>query len=231
VKRPPALLAALAAACAAALLAVAAGDAPAAAPALFGLPEAAARMGERLAAAGPWEARLRVDIQLPGLKVRGKRVELEFTPPDRVELKAKGFALLPRRTLLLSPDSLFLGLSDPVLDFPGDSLGPASLRVRGVYREGAALARQEARIDTTRWLLTHLTASVDSLPAMRLVNRWQEAAPGVWLPLETVVELELSEKLDAFYERLKQPMRRRRERPAGPGEIRLSYEQVELEND
>lgn len=189
-----------------------------------------ARMGERIAAAGAWRARLTVDIVLPGLKVRGKKVELEFAPPATAEFKAKGFALLPKRTLLLSPDSLFLGLSDPVLDWPLDSLGPSSLRVRGAFREGGQLVHQEYRVDTLRWLLTHVVTEVDSLPAMRMTNSWQEAAPGRWLPQETLVEMEISERLRGFYERLKQPMRRRKGPEEGRGEIRVRYDRIELED-
>lgn len=189
-----------------------------------------ARMAERIAATGPWEARLVVDIALPGLKVRGKKVELEFTPPGTAEFKAKGFVLLPKRTLLLSPDSLFLGLSDPVLDWPRDSLGASSLRIRGAFREDGLLAKQEYRVDTLRWLLTNMSTSVDSLPALSMTNTWQEAAPGRWLPLETLVEMQISEKLRGFYERLKQPMRRRKSTEEGPGRILVRYDRVELKD-
>jgi hypothetical protein len=188
------------------------------------LDEVSRRMEERLLAAGPWEARLRIDIELPGLRVRGKTLDLRVHPPGEAVFSTKGFALLPRRTLLLNPDSLFAGLSQPRLDWPRDSLGAASLRIRGSYREGGLLAFSELRVDTLRWLLTHLTTTLDTLPAIRLENDYLQVEAGHWLPLETRVDMRVSEELRGFYERLKQPLRRRALQEEGAGSVRLRFE-------
>jgi len=186
------------------------------------------QMGGHLDRIAAYEARLRVDIDLPGMRVRDKKLRLYYVWPDSFRFKAAGFALIPRRTLVLTPDSLFVGLSRPVLDLPGDSLGPASLRIRGGFREDGLLAEMEYRVDTLRWVLTHLSTTVDGISAMRMRLLHREVADGVWLPEESRVEMTLSPVLQKFYERLKQPMRRRRKAREGQGEILLRFEEYEL---
>lgn len=203
-------------------------------PALATGPELAGvmeRMRVEQSAFDEWSARMKVDIDLPGMRVKGKKLNIFFTSPDSFRFEAKGFALLPRRTMMWTADSLFKGLSEVRIDLPDDSLTDSPLRVRGLFREGGLFARMSYRVDTTRWLVTHINTSVitqsDTLEALALRNRYLEVAAGHWLPAAVDVEMRLGEDLQQFYEKLRAPLRRRKKARDGTGTITMQLDRHE----
>jgi hypothetical protein len=175
-----------------------------------------------------WSARVTVDIDVPGLRVKGKRVELAFTPPDSFAFQARGFALLPRRAFMWTADSLFAGLSDPraLPGRPGDPRG--SVRMTGLFREEGLLARMEYRVDTLRWLVTQVSAWQDGLEAVRLDNEWVQVGRGVWLPAAVRMRMSFSPAAQRFYERMRGAMRRREAPREGAGTITMTFDRHKL---
>jgi len=187
-----------------------------------------ARMKRQQAAAPSWTARITVDIELPGLRVKGKKVDLRFTAPDSFAFESRGFALLPRRAFMWTADSLFAGLSEPRLAPArrGDPTG--SVRVEGVFREEGLLARMEYRLDTLRWVVTRVSTWHDTLEAVRLDTDWLQAARGVWLPAAVHVRMAFSPEAQRFYERMRGTLRRRETPREGQGTITLTFDQHKL---
>lgn len=170
-----------------------------------------------------WSAEVKVDIELPGMRVKGKRVDLRFTAPDSFAFETRGFALLPRRAFMWTADSLFAGLSEPRLARarPGDPRG--SVRIQGVFREEGLLARMEYRLDTLRWLVTRVSAWHDTLETVRLDNDWIQLGRGVWLPSAVRMSMSFSPEAQRFYERMRGTMRRRETPREGRGSITLTF--------
>ncbi|MCA9782367.1 MAG: hypothetical protein KC518_02200 [Candidatus Cloacimonetes bacterium] len=196
--------------------------------ALPDLPALRARMQQEFQRIQSYRVRIHVDIEMPGMTVRDKSVTLFYEYPDSFRYEAKGFAVLPRRSLNMNPDSLFAGLADPVISAPDDSLGRDNLRVRGVFREGSRLAEMEYRIDTLHWVPTHLLMRVDGQLVMELETHYQ-VAQGLWLPAHSEIRMTLQKDLQEFYEKLKMPMRRRKNLQEGLGRIAISYDPFDLE--
>jgi len=188
-----------------------------------------ARMRDALARVARYEAEVRLDVDMPGMRITGKTLKLTFTAPDRFEFETRGFALLPRRAMPLSTHKLLTGLADPVLDWPNDDLGPASLRIRGRVREADALAIVEFRVDTTRWVLTHMRTEVDGEVLMRATNRYVEARPSLWLPAASDIEITPSPRVRELAARLRKGPGRRRPLPDGPGTIRIEFRDHRVE--
>lgn len=186
-----------------------------------------ARMQQEFHRIAAYEVGIRVDIEMPGMTVRDKAVQLHYQYPDSFRFEAKGFAVLPRRSLNLNPDSLFSGLADPVVSAPKDSLGPDNLRVTGVFREGGRLATMEYRIDTRRWVPTHVLMSVDGRPVMSSITEYSQQQ-GLWLPTRSRIRMTLQKDLQEFYEKLKMPMRRRKDLEEGQGSITIAYGPFDL---
>lgn len=195
-------------------------------------PDPVGRLVDKLrraqASAPAWTARVTVDIDVPGLRVNGKRVELAFTPPDSFAFQARGFALLPRRAFMWTADSLFAGLSEPRLSpaRKGDPRG--SVRVEGVFRQEGLLARMEYRLDTLRWLVDQVSAWQDGQEAVRLDNEWVQAGRGVWLPAAVRMRMTFSPASQRFYERMRGPLRRREEPREGSGTITMTFDRHQL---
>lgn len=187
-----------------------------------------ARMKRQQAAAPSWTARISVDIELPGLRVKGKKVDLRFTAPDSFAFESRGFALLPRRAFMWTADSLFAGLSEPRLA-PARRGDPAgSVRVLGVFREEGLLARMEYQLDTLRWVVTRVSTWHDTLEAVRLDTDWLQAARGVWLPAAVRVRMAFSPEAQHFYERMRGTLRRRETPREGQGTITLTFDKHKL---
>lgn len=167
-----------------------------------------------------WSARLLIDIDLPGMRVKGRQAGLRFTPPDSFSFEAKGFVLLPRRAMMWTADSLFAGLSEPRRLPPRAGDPPHSVRLAGSFREDGLLARMDYCVDTLRWLVTQVSTWHDTLETLRLENDWLSVG-GHWLPAAVRVELALSPELQRHYERLRGAMRQRKTPREGRGSIRL----------
>jgi hypothetical protein len=182
-----------------------------------------ARMGDALARVARYESEVHLDVDMPGMRIKGKTLKLVFTAPDRFEFETRGFALLPRRAMPLSTDKLLAGLADPVLDWPQDDLGPASLRIRGRVREADALALVEFRVDTLRWVLTHMKTEVDGEVVMRATNRYTEVQPGLWLPAGSDIEITPTARVRELAAELQRGRGRRRPLPDRPGTVRIEF--------
>ena len=168
-----------------------------------------------------WSADLLIDIDMPGMRVKGKRATLRFTPPDSFAFDTRGFALLPRKAFMWTADSLFAGLSEPRLEPARRGDPPGSARLTGIFRDDGLLARMEYRVDTLRWLVTQVSTWHDSLEAVRLENDWLRLG-GVWLPAAVRVDMTLSPELQKYYERFRGTMRQRKTPREGAGSIRMT---------
>jgi hypothetical protein len=179
------------------------------------------RLGEQQRRLPAWRADLLIDIDMPGMRVKGKKATLAFTPPDRFDFQSRGFVILPRKAFMWTADSLFAGLSEPRL-LPARRGDPAgSARLGGVFRENGLLARMDYRVDTLRWLVTQVSTWHDTLEAVRLDNEWRLLG-GAWLPAAVRVRMSLSPELQKFYERFRGTMRQRREPRQGAGTILIT---------
>ncbi len=167
-----------------------------------------------------WRAGMLIDIDLPGMKVKGKRVGIRHTPPDRFDFDAKGFALLPRKALMWTADSLFAGLSEPRLSPARNGDPRGSVRLGGLFREDGLLARMDYRVDTLRWLVTQVNTWHDTLKAVQLENDYIRVG-GHWLPSAVRVDMRLTPELQRFYERLRATMRQRKTPREGRGTVRI----------
>jgi hypothetical protein len=187
-----------------------------------------AKLRHQQAVVPSWTAQLKVDIDVPGMHVKGKRVDLRFTAPDSFAFETRGFALLPRRAFMWTADSLFAGLSNPriLAGQPGDPRG--SIHVRGVFREEGLLARMDYRVDTLRWVVTRVSAWHDTVEVVRLDNDWFQAARGVWLPSAVRMRMSFSAESQRFYERMRGTLRRRESAREGTGTITMTFEKHKL---
>jgi hypothetical protein len=196
-------------------------------PAGIALAEVIQSMSSVLDPVASYTARMRVDISMPGMNVKGKKLQLQFLAPDSFSFKTKGFAILPRRAMTFDPQSLFSGLSEPGMEWPDDSLGADNLMIKGLFKEDGIIVSMEFRIDTLRWVLTDMVATREEEVVMRLKNEFRREQ-GIWLPASSEILMSLSSDLQKFYERLKQPLRRKRKMHNGEGHIVIGYDDYEL---
>ena len=141
-----------------------------------------------------YEVRISVSLKMPRLRMPRKRMTLSFKQPDRLHLESVGFAILPRRGLMPSPDSLFSRLEAPVI-MPSAGEGRCQcLIVRGVtvMEEGNNLVT-EVVIDTVRWVILGMSTWADAITLFDMQSEYLEVEPGIFMPQKTSIKFELTE--------------------------------------
>lgn len=156
-----------------------------------------------------YQVDLKVRLKMRRLRVPRKRMTLSFKQPDQLALKARGFAMVPRRGLLLSPDSLLAGLGE--LRLAGDTLvaGRPALVLQGESEIEGQYWRSEVLVDRQRWVILGAASYSDTLELLRLNTDFEEVTAGIFLPVRTTIHFNLDER---FIQRLPQGPRRRKHR-------------------
>ena len=157
-------------------------------------------MEVNLFAALPWriedyQVDLQVSLDVPRLRMPRKKMTFTFKQPDKVHLKATGFAMVPRRALALSPDSILQELQN--LTIAGDTLldGRVCLILRGVEKgpENMTLTA-DVFVDHELWLLRGITTYLEKNVLFRLETDYVEVAPGIHMPRETNLHFRIDER-------------------------------------
>jgi len=142
-----------------------------------------------------YQVNLQVSLDLPMLRMPRKKMTFTFKQPDKIRLEARGFAMVPRRGLALSPDSLFQKLRD--LTMAGDTLldGHSCYILRGL-EEGPAnqTLLAEMIVDRELWLVRGITTYLEDHEVFRLRTEYVEVAPGIHMPAETNLRFQLDER-------------------------------------
>ncbi len=143
-----------------------------------------------------YQVDLQVSLDMPMLRMPRKKMTFTFKQPDKTHLKARGFAMVPRRGLVLSPDSLFQQLRD--LTIIGDTLlnGQTCLILRGFEKgPGDLTLMADVIVDRKLWLVRCITTHLEDHEVfLRLRTEYVEVAPGIHMPAETRLRFQLNER-------------------------------------
>ena len=141
-----------------------------------------------------YQVDLQVSLDMPMLRMPRKKMTFTFKQPDKTRLEARGFAMVPRRGLVLSPDSLFQKLQD--LTMVGDTLlnGYPCLILRGFEKgPGDLTLMADVIVDRELWLVRCITTYLEDHDVFRLRTEYVEVAPGIHMPAETRLRFQLNE--------------------------------------
>lgn len=118
-----------------------------------------------------------------------------FKQPDKVHLKARGFAMIPKRGIMLSPDSMFARLSNPVLIRASGADGCPCLVIEGdTNLMDGIRPRMAVTVDTIRWVVTKIHTRLGNEDLLALETTYTEVVPGILMPAETRMHFEISEE-------------------------------------
>ena len=164
-----------------------------------------------------YQVKITVSLKMPRLRMPRKRMTLSFKQPDLLHIKSRGFAMLPRRGIMLSPDSLFSRIADPVVIRSAGGGRCNCLVVRGEKElEGGQTQVTEVTIDTVRWVVLSVSTWGADIALFDMQSEYMEVAPGIFMPQKTSIKFELG---DDF---LTRGSRRRSRGGAAPTDADLS---------
>ncbi len=140
-----------------------------------------------------YQVRLAVSLKMPGLRMPKKRMTLSFKQPDKIHIKARGFAMLPKSGIMFSPDTLLAKISNPTL-VRAD--GCNCLIIEGETRLMDQIQPHMAvTVDTIRWVITNISTRLSGEEILGMETTYLEVVPGIFMPEETNLRFEIAEEL------------------------------------
>lgn len=137
-----------------------------------------------------YQVSITVRLKMPGIRMPRKKMTLSFKQPDKVRLKSRGFAMVPRRGLAFSPDSLLGDLTS--VSVADTTLGDARrLALRGSIPFGEdgdeTFVQAVIFVDPERWVITGMTTRLGGNELFNMVTLYTEPVKGLFLPEETTL--------------------------------------------
>jgi outer membrane lipoprotein-sorting protein len=161
----------------------------------MGIPEIRQHLLERFQRIQDYQVDLEVSLDMPKLRMPRKRMTFSFKQPDKTRLDAKGFAMVPRRGLALSPDSMLAEMNS--LSVVGDTLinQHPGLILEGSMSdlENMTLAAK-ILVDSELWVVRSITTYLDTFQVLHLSIEYSEVAPEIHLPVETRLQFQMNEQ-------------------------------------
>ncbi len=137
-----------------------------------------------------YQVTLTVRLKMPGIRMPRKKMTLSFKQPDKVRLKTRGFAMVPRRGLAFSPDSLVGNLID--VSVTDTTLKDARLlALSGTLPidddDNETFVQAVIFVDPERWVITGMTTRQGGNELFTLSTLYTEPVKGLFLPEETTL--------------------------------------------
>lgn len=73
------------------------------------------RMEEVFLTVEDYTVKVKISMEMPGFRMPKKKVKLFFKQPDKLKVKARGFAIIPKSGLATSSENLLKGLNNPYI--------------------------------------------------------------------------------------------------------------------
>ena len=148
-----------------------------------------------------YQVNMVISINIPAFRMPKKKYTVFFKQPNQVQIKSKGFGLLPRTGMFTPPSENFNNLTDVTINHTADSLGYGSVMLRGnLIVDSLAIKMQndyakltfkptvDVVIDTSQWVITRVITKIDTIKIMEINNIYDFVDGNYFLPVKSTVE-------------------------------------------
>ena len=148
-----------------------------------------------------YQVNMVISINIPAFRMPKKKYTVFFKQPNQVQIKSKGFGLLPRTGMFTPPSENFNNLTDVTINHTADSLGYGSVMLRGnlivdslaikMPNDCAKLTFKptvDVVIDTSQWVITRVITKIDTIKIMEINNIYDFVDGSYFLPIRSTVE-------------------------------------------
>ena len=131
---------------------------------------------ERFKLINDYQVNMLISINIPAFRMPKKKYTVFFKQPDKVQIKSRGFGLLPRTGMFTSPNENFNNLTDIIINNESDSLGNNQIMLSGNlivdslaikmpndYAKLTFKPTVDVIIDTSQWVITAVVTKIDTL--------------------------------------------------------------------
>ena len=148
-----------------------------------------------------YEVRMMISMKIPAFRMPKKRYTVFFKQPDKIEIKSKGFGLLPRTGMFTSPSENFDNLTDVVINKNPVDLVENNIMLSGNlivdslaikmpndYAKVTFRPTVDVTIDTSQWVITGVVTKIDTIKIMQINNEYDFVDGEYFLPVKSTVE-------------------------------------------
>ena len=148
-----------------------------------------------------YQVNMVISINIPAFRMPKKQYTVFFKQPNQVQIKSKGFGLLPRTGMFTPPSENFNNLTDVTINHTADSLGYGSVMLRGNlivdslaikmpndYAKLTFKPTVDVVIDTSQWVITRVVTKIDTIKIMEINNIYDFVDGCYFLPIRSTVE-------------------------------------------
>ena len=148
-----------------------------------------------------YQVNMVISINIPAFRMPKKKYTVFFKQPNQVQIKSKGFGLLPRTGMFTPPSENFNNLTDVTINHTADSLGYGSVMLRGNlivdslaikmpndYAKLTFKPTVDVVIDTSQWVITRVITKIDTIKIMEINNIYDFVDGSYFLPIRSTVE-------------------------------------------
>ena len=114
-----------------------------------------------------YQVKMTISMKIPAFRMPKKKYTVFFKQPDKIEIKSKGFGLLPRTGMFTSPSENFDNLTDVVIDKNSINLkanrvilsgnlivDSLAIKMPNDYAKVTFRPTVDVTIDTSQWVIT-----------------------------------------------------------------------------
>ena len=142
-----------------------------------------------------------ISMKIPAFRMPKKKYTVFFKQPDKIEIKSKGFGLLPRTGMFTSPSENFDNLTDVVINKNSFDLednrvilsgnlivDSLAIKMPNDYAKVTFKPTVDVTIDTSQWVITGVVTKIDTIKIMQINNEYGFVDGNHFLPVRSTVE-------------------------------------------
>ena len=148
-----------------------------------------------------YQVKMTISMKIPAFRMPKKKYTVFFKQPDKLEIKSRGFGLLPRTGMFTSPSENFDNLTDVAVDKNFLNLKENRVILRGNlivdslaikmpndYAKVTFKPTVDVTIDTSHWVITEVVTKIDTIKIMQINNEYGFVDGDHFLPVRSTVE-------------------------------------------
>ena len=147
-----------------------------------------------------YQVKMTISMKIPAFRMPKKKYTVFFKQPDKLEIKSRGFGLLPRTGMFTSPSENFDNLTDVAVDKNSLNLKENRVILRGNlivdslaikmpndYAKVTFKPTVDVTIDTSHWVITEVVTKIDTIKIMQINNEYGFVDGDHFLPVRSTV--------------------------------------------
>ena len=148
-----------------------------------------------------YQVKMTISMKIPAFRMPKKKYTVFFKQPNKLEIKSRGFGLLPRTGMFTSPNENFDNLTDVAVDKNSLNLKENRVILRGNlivdslaikmpndYAKVTFKPTVDVTIDTSHWVITEVVTKIDTIKIMQINNEYGFVDGDHFLPVRSTVE-------------------------------------------